>query len=82
MRHPWTKRRPMRAAGEPMVLLLAACRRRCTCYRRLPPPRHRRPTTPLPCIHPACSAEEIRAKFERYGPIRDVYLPKDFCEPR
>jgi hypothetical protein len=27
-----------------------------------------------------CRAEEVRAKFEKYGPIRDVYLPKDFCE--
>jgi hypothetical protein len=28
----------------------------------------------------ACRAEEVRAKFEKYGPIRDVYLPKDYCE--
>ncbi len=27
-----------------------------------------------------CRAEEVRAKFERYGAIRDVYLPKDYCE--
>jgi hypothetical protein len=27
-----------------------------------------------------CRAEDVRAKFERYGPIRDVYLPKDYCE--
>ena len=29
---------------------------------------------------PSCSAEEVRERFEKYGPIRDVYLPKDFCE--
>jgi len=23
-------------------------------------------------------AEEIRELFERYGPVRDVYLPKDY----
>jgi hypothetical protein len=23
-------------------------------------------------------AEDIRAKFERYGEVRDVYLPKDY----
>ncbi|KAI7835646.1 hypothetical protein COHA_010460 [Chlorella ohadii] len=27
-------------------------------------------------------AEEVRAKFERYGPIRDIYLPKDFYSGR
>jgi hypothetical protein len=27
-----------------------------------------------------CRGDEVKAKFERYGPIRDVYLPKDFCE--
>ena len=24
-----------------------------------------------------CSAEEVRAKFERYGRVRDVYLPRE-----
>jgi len=33
-------------------------------------------------LAPLCRADEVRAKFERYGAIRDVYLPKDFCEPR
>ena len=49
----------------------------------LPPPRRRPgPTRPLsaPFLH-GCRAEEVRGKFERYGPIRDVYLPKDYCEP-
>ncbi|EFN54489.1 hypothetical protein CHLNCDRAFT_17896, partial [Chlorella variabilis] len=27
-------------------------------------------------------AEEVRGKFERYGPIRDVYLPKDYYSGR
>ncbi|KAL4421443.1 hypothetical protein ABPG75_010734 [Micractinium tetrahymenae] len=27
-------------------------------------------------------AEEVRAKFERYGAIRDVYLPKDYYSGR
>lgn len=25
-----------------------------------------------------CRAEEVREKFERFGEIRDVYLPRDF----
>lgn len=24
------------------------------------------------------SADEVREMFEKYGPVRDVYLPKDF----
>ena len=68
----------MRAAGAPMPLFpAAAARRRCRLHA---------PCSPLPTAHPSpapvcCSAEEVRAKFERYGPIRDIYLPKDFCEP-
>lgn len=23
-------------------------------------------------------ADDVRAKFERYGDVRDVYLPKDY----
>ena len=49
----------------------------------LAPPLVPPPLTAAPSPPPtARSAEEVRAKFERYGPIRDVYLPKDFCEPR
>ncbi|XXG54600.1 hypothetical protein AAC387_Pa03g2440 [Persea americana] len=31
-----------------------------------------------------CRAEELRAPFERFGPVRDVYIPKDYYsgEPR
>ena len=66
----------MRAAGEPMPLFPAAAARRR--LRR----RHVAAATAHPSPAPVCcSAEEVRAKFERYGPIRDVYLPKDFCEP-
>jgi RNA recognition motif-containing protein len=27
---------------------------------------------------PTCRSEEVREKFERYGEIRDIYLPKDY----
>lgn len=64
----------MHAAGAPMGLLLPAATAR---RRRLPT----HSSSPARLHHP-CSAEEVRAKFERYGPIRDIYLPKDFCELR
>lgn len=25
-----------------------------------------------------CRADEIRVPFERFGPVRDVYIPKDY----
>ena len=33
---------------------------------------------PLPLATPLCRAEDLRNAFERYGEIRDVYMPKDF----
>ncbi len=68
----------------------ARCARHCRRWRCfwLPPPlvAAAAPCRLLtPCLGHSLasrSAEEVRAKFERYGPIRDIYLPKDFCELR
>lgn len=52
-------------------------------HRLSPVPTHRRPLLPPPLLLSCwvlCRAEEVRAKFERYGTVRDVYLPKDYCE--
>ena len=44
---------------------------------------------PTPCILTAswwtdgrafwCRAEEVRARFEKYGRVRDVYLPRELA---
>ncbi|ONK63334.1 uncharacterized protein A4U43_C07F13980 [Asparagus officinalis] len=52
------------------------------------PPRRKRyddprdPTAPPP--PPASSPEDLRVPFERFGPVKDVYLPKNYYtgEPR
>jgi hypothetical protein len=32
----------------------------------------------LRCCAVLCRPEDIRKEFERYGDVRDVYIPKDF----
>jgi hypothetical protein len=30
------------------------------------------------CFSNFCRAEDLRVPFERFGPVRDVYIPKDY----
>ncbi|GJP42314.1 hypothetical protein CLOM_g1895 [Closterium sp. NIES-68] len=53
-------------------------------YRRGPPPRKERVSLLVRNIPRDTRPEDLRVPFERYGPIKDVYLPKDYHtgEPR
>lgn len=80
-----------------MLVAFRTMRRRSPSYSpprrrgRYPSPRRRHPLRRDPStsllvrnLHKSCRAEDLRGPFVRFGPIRDIYLPRDYYtgEPR
>mgnify|MGYP001810525211 CR=1 FL=1 len=74
---PWRPRAPRGMRGNTMQSAAARCEHASRTSEAPPPPPPAADTS-LPVSR--CSMDDVRAKFEKYGAIRDVYLPKDFCE--